>query len=100
MFRCITELKGLAIDIDSFPVLEIEEWVEVNRIVPCVFLTTDDETKLNLSIIFGADKVIRLVKFERLFAPSRLTHIKALMALDVKNTEMWRYRGSGCSVGN
>ena len=88
MFRCITELKGLAVDIDSFPALKVEDWVEINQVVPCVFLTADEETKSSLSIIFGADKVIRLVKFERFFAPSKNTHIKALKALDVKNTEL------------
>ena len=88
MFRCITELKGLAVDIDSFPELKIEDWVEINEIVPCVFLTTKDETKSSLSIIFGVDKVIRLVKFERLFAPNRNTHIKVLKALEVQNTEL------------
>ena len=88
MFRCITELKGLAVDIDSFPSLKIEDWVEINEIVPCVFLTTDDDKKSSLSIIFGADKVVRMVKFERYFAPSKNTHIKVLKALDVKNTEL------------
>lgn len=83
MFRCITELKGLAVDIDSFPSLKIEDWVEINEIVPCVFLTTDDDKKSSLSIIFGADKVVRMVKFERYFAPSKNTHIKVLKALDV-----------------
>lgn len=88
MFRCITELKGLAVDIDSFPELKIEDWVEINGIVPCVFLTTDNNTKDALSIVFGADRVLYLAKFEKLFAPSRHTHIKAMTALDVKNTEL------------
>lgn len=88
MFRCITELKGLAVDIDSFPSLKFEDWIEINEIVPCVFLTADEDKKSSLNIIFGADKVIRMVKFEKFFAPSKNTHIKVLRALDVKNTEL------------
>lgn len=88
MFRCITELKGLAVDIDSFSPLRTEDWEIINDLVPCVFLTMNDETKSALSVVFGADKVIQLVKFERFLAPSRNTHIKVLKALDVKNTEL------------
>ena len=88
MFRCITELKGLAVDVDSFPNTQIDDWIEINEIVPCVFLTTEEETKSSLNVVFGAERVLHLAKFERLFAPSKNTHIRALNALSVKNTEL------------
>lgn len=88
MFRCITELKGIAVDIDSFQPFDEEDWVEINSIVPCVFLTTSEEAEGNLALLFGSERVIKLAKYEMLFAPSKQTHLRVLIALDIENTEL------------
>lgn len=88
MFRCITELKGIAVDIDSFQNPDIQDWIEVNEIVPCIFLTTKDDTIVAFREVFGIDKVIQLKKFERMFSPNKSTHIKVLKALGIENTEL------------
>ena len=88
MFRCITELKGLAVDIDSFSEINIEDWAEINELVPCVFLTRSEDTEKKLTILFGNEKVIKLENFERYFAPSKRTHKKVLLALGIRNTEL------------
>jgi DNA-directed RNA polymerase subunit RPC12/RpoP len=88
MFRCITELKGIAVDIDSFRELDIDDWIEIDDIVPCIFLTAKDDTKSTLEAEFGTDKVIKLSKFQRFFSPNKTTHIEVLKALEIKNTEL------------
>lgn len=88
MFRCITELKGIAVDIDSFQPFDEKDWIEINSIVPCAFLTTSDEAEKRLSLLFGSERVIKLAKYEMLLAPSRRTHLRVLMSLDIENTEL------------
>ena len=43
MFRCITELKGLIIDIDSFEEDELSEWNETEKCYKCLFITSDNK---------------------------------------------------------
>lgn len=88
MFRCITELKGIAVDIDSFQTFDAKDWIKINSIVPCVFLTTSEETEKSLVLLFGTERVIKLAKYEMLLAPNRRTHLRVLMSLDIENTEL------------
>lgn len=88
MFRCITELKGIVVDIDSFHGDDEAIWNDINCIVPCVFITKDKGTGDRFSIIFGAKKIILMKKFEKILAPSKITHAKVLSALKVRNTEI------------
>lgn len=45
MFRCTKELKGLAIDYDSFEDIPFDKWEEISKIVNCVFITSSPESK-------------------------------------------------------
>ena len=73
MFRCVTELKGLVIDIDSFEDIDFEFWYDINRNYKCLFITVYDETEAEVVQIFGQDRVYKMEKFRKLFAPSRNT---------------------------
>ncbi|MGI6721756.1 MAG: ComF family protein [Anaerovoracaceae bacterium] len=88
MFRCITELKGLVVDIDSFGSGDKAIWIDINSIIPCVFISADKNTREYLSILFGAEKVIAMKKFEKIFAPNKVTHARVLTVLKVQNTEV------------
>lgn len=88
MFRCITELKGLAVDIDSFSQLIIPDWVEINSKVACVFLTTNEATSKQLEKHFSKDRIVILEKFGLLFSPNKSTHTSVLDILGIQNTEL------------
>lgn len=88
MFRCVTELKGLVIDIDSFEDINFEFWYEINKSYKCLFITVYDETETEIVQMFGQDRVYKMEKFRKLFAPSRNTHEKVLNMLKLNATEV------------
>ncbi len=88
MFRCITELKGLAVYIDSFSDTDFDDWKEINSIVDCVFLTTNENTRQRFANIFGKKRVIFLEEFAIYFSPNKNTHIRVLKQLGIQNTEL------------
>ena len=45
MFRCTEELKGLAIDYDSFKDIPLDKWGKINSIIDCVFITDNLKNK-------------------------------------------------------
>ena len=53
MFRCVTELKGLVIDIDSFEDINFEFWYDINKSYKCLFITVYDETETEIVQMFG-----------------------------------------------
>lgn len=89
MYRCISELKGLVIDIESFTDNCINDWADIINKYRCLFLVTDEENAKKLNIIYG-DEIIcyKMAKFVKMFAPSQSTHGKALKLLGLKATEV------------
>lgn len=87
MFECITELKGLVIDIDSFEE-NYHEWESLSKTYKCCFLTVSKETKNKLEELYGKESVLLLEKIETLFAPNQSTHEKVLRQLKVLTTEI------------
>ena len=73
MFRCITGLKGLIVDIDSFICESLEEWVSFVEEYRCVFLTAQRERADQMIERFGKGAVLRIEPFQKLFAPSIMT---------------------------
>lgn len=88
MFRCITTLKGLVIDIDSFSDIELCEWSDIVNKYKCLFLTSDDNTKDELEELYGGESIYKMEKFVKLFAPSPTTHQKVLQKLGLNGTEI------------
>lgn len=87
MFRCITHLKALIIDIDSF-YEDFDVWTWAVNKYQCIFITSDLDTANILSEIYGSNFVFLLKKFQKLFAPNSATHEWILAKLGVKTSEL------------
>lgn len=88
MYRCITELKGLIIDVDSFTDVSKKRWASFNKKYRCVFITSDENTKQELETLYGKDAIVYMERFKKIFAPSNTTHNQVLDRLDCKTTEI------------
>lgn len=88
MFRCITELKGVIVDIDSFSGEYLFEWNELTKLYKCVFITSDERREVILKEWYGKECVFKVENFEKFFAPSRKNHEKCLEKLGVLTTEI------------
>lgn len=89
MFRCVTDLKGLIIDLDSFSdQVSIETWSDFVEAYKCVFITSRDDLRDLISERYGEDCVLHLVGFIKLFAPSRSTHDSCIDKMKLKTTEV------------
>lgn len=87
MFRCITELKGLAIDVDSFDEKDNINWHIWDGQYKYVFITSDEQMAEYLSEQYGEEKVF-IEKYFRFFAPNNAMHSSILQKLQLKATEI------------
>ena len=87
MFRCTKELKGLAVDYDSFNEISVDKWEKVHSITNCIFITSSHENKAFLLEYFDESKILFLNIFEKKFSPSVNTHGKVLDMLGLETTE-------------
>ena len=88
MFRCVTELKGLIIDVDSFDGIPIENWKRFYDNFKCVFITSKESTVSELEQFYNKNAVMLFKKYEKLLAPNIKTHVQALDILDCETTEV------------
>ena len=88
MFRCITELKGLIVDIDSFLSESLEEWASFVEEYRCVFLTAQSSHADQVREQFGESAVLQIEPFQKLFAPSIMIQRQCAKLLDLKPTEI------------
>ena len=88
MYRGISELKGLIIDIDSFRDVNITDWEEINQKYKCLFIVVNEEQKKAFQEQYGEDKVYMLEPYYKLFAPSQITHKKAIDDMELNATEV------------
>ena len=88
MFRCITKLKGLIIDVDSFKEDEINAFNEINEKYQCLFMTTNHETSIGLHGMYMGCEIFEIKKFIKMFSPSQYTHKECLDKLKLKSTEV------------
>lgn len=86
MFRGVTELKGLIIDIDSFSG-DLTIWRGLYTRFKCLFITASATTETNLRILYG-NCSCRIEKFFLLFAPNKNIHGMALALLDLQASEI------------
>lgn len=86
LFRCISKLKGLVIDVDSF-VDNHNAWSELFENYQCVFITSDESTKNTLISIYGEKSVLFVDDFLKFFLPNWKTQIMIMNMLDLKATE-------------
>ena len=88
MFRCITELKGLVIDVDSFKDNELSDWKEIAKEYKCLFITSDNGTADELEKLFDIKNVLKIEEYNKYFLPNSNTHHQALNILGLKTTEI------------
>lgn len=88
MFRCITELKGLVIDIESFSDIEMQSWEDLLKKYKCLFFVSNEEIYQEITKCYGKEVTYKVEKYKKLFAPNKITHEEALHILDLRPTEM------------
>jgi len=88
MFRCVTQLKGLIIDIDSFGQLNPSDWIPLSQKYSCLFLTSSDDSFNKLTTKFHPNNIVRFERFIIFFAPNKKTHSSALKQLNLKTSEV------------
>lgn len=86
MFRFTTEIKGLAIDLDSFS-NPIDEWGEIINNFDCLFITSDAEKSKYIKANYDAE-VLPVDTFGKNFLPSVQLQEAVLNTLDRTETEL------------
>lgn len=86
MFRCTTEVKGIAIDLDSFTE-STENWAELINGYDCLFITSDKKRKYDMERAYNA-KILLIDAFVRNFIPNPEMQINVLRILDIKESEL------------
>lgn len=88
MYRYVTELKALVIDIDSFAEIDYSSWDEIAGKFSCLFLTLRKELKDCLAQRYGQTAVYLMNEYLQKFAPTPVLHGDVLKILNVKTTEL------------
>lgn len=87
MFRCVTKLRGLIIDIDTFNE-PIEQWDFFLENYHCCFLTFKKETERLLEEKCSGAIIVYEPKYTYVFAPGPGIHEKALKVLNLLTSEV------------
>lgn len=87
MFRCVTMLRGLVIDIDTFEG-PIEQWNFFLENYLCCFLTFKEETPKFLEEKRGGATIICEPAYTHVFAPGPAIHQKVLEKLHLSTSEI------------
>lgn len=88
MYRCITELKGLIIDIESFMLTDVEEWADVVENYKCVFYVSNPKKAKELAKLYGENSIYEIKIFLKFFAPSPKSHEEVLARMQLRATEI------------
>ena len=87
MFRCVTRLRGLVIDIDTFEE-PLEQWNFFFENYRCCFLTFKDETKKLLEERCSGVSIVYEPQYAYVFAPGSAIHKKVLTELQLSTSEI------------
>lgn len=98
MFRFTTEVRGLAIDFDSFEE-PIESWNEIVNDFNCLFITSVPESKENIENTLYA-KTLLIKRMTRNFIPNPEMQIKVLQSLDIQESELAYLSANTTFTGN
>ena len=88
MFRCITELKGLIVDIDSFGIETLQEWENLYKQYTVVFLTSNNSSAHKIIDTYGEKAVQRISRITRFTSPNIYLNTLILENHHIKNTEI------------
>lgn len=87
MFRCVSDLKGLAIDVDSFPNVNVDRWKSLNEKYQCLYLTDDEERQIQFINTYGEQRVFYIEPFEKFWAPNIEVHKRVIQRMALENSE-------------
>ena len=88
MYRCITTLRGFAVDLDSFRGLDIEVWEELVQWFKICFLTSENEVQETIQKRYPQAVVYHFPLFKRYLAPSPIMHMDILKKMQIQGTEL------------
>ena len=88
MYRCMTKLKALVIDIDSFEKIDEDAVNNLASAYKCLFLTSEKEKKNQLVSQFGENAVYFLPRVVHTLELSPTVHGTSLERLGLKTTEI------------
>lgn len=88
MFRCVSQLSGLIIDVDSFTDFIISDWLLFTKNFSCLFFTKLPSKKLQLDQALGNNSVELFESFPRLFMPHRNMLATCLKKLNCNTTNI------------
>ena len=98
MFRFTTEVKGLAIDFDSFEE-PIESWDEIANDFNCLFITTVPESKENIENTLYA-KTLLINRMTKNFIPNPELQTKVLQSFDIQESELAYLSANSVFISN
>jgi len=90
MFRCVSKLKGLIIDIDSFSYNDFDIWDSLCEKYACVFIrysSSPEHVSLKKDSYRG-QRALLLPGFKKHFEPERSLHMEALNCLSLQSSEV------------
>lgn len=99
MFRCVTKLRGLVIDVDTFEE-PIEQWDFFLQNYRCCFLTFKEKTKRFLEEKQICATIIYNPAFTHVFAPGPALHKKVLEGLELSTSEIAYISKNPDFIGN
>lgn len=88
MLRLNKAIKGLIVDYDSFPDIELGKWLELDNLVKCYFVTSIENHYQELVTVFDNTFVESLRPGYRFFFPSPDIHKKAITVLNSSSLEL------------
>ena len=87
MFRFTTEVKGIAIDLDSFNETTMDSWDELITNFDCLFITSNKKRKEDMEHTYGV-KILFIDEFIRNFVPNPEMQFNVLHMLGIKESEL------------
>lgn len=88
MYRCITNLKALVIDMDSFNDFDVDRLSVLFTRYSCLFIVSEYELQNKIENRFENCVCYRVEKFIKPFLPNASSHSDALRMLNVNATEV------------
>jgi predicted amidophosphoribosyltransferase len=88
MFRCVTNLKGLVIDIDSFEKHDFEDWTKLVDRYSCIFVSENSRIYQKIVSRYGRDRAILYTNYSLRLAPNKNIHGDVIKHMQLKSTEI------------
>ena len=88
MFRCITEVKGLVFNLDSFSDTTVTTIASMFQDHKLLFMTSKAELVDDVERNLGKERLYKMERFQMLFAPNQETHLEVLKRLQLKASEV------------